>query len=314
MSLAHTPSHPPRLRATTAGELRFLWLELTDFCNLECVHCYAQSGPDRPLHGRLTTDDYLDLLDQARALGCRSVQFIGGEPTLHKGLPRLVRHARARGFRDVEVYTNATHLPPSLLSCFKQNAVSVAVSVYARDARTHDTVTGRSGSHRKTIANIARMVAADLDVRAAIVAMEANASEVEGARAMLADLGVRHVSVDAARAVGRGTAVSACDAGLGALCGQCGKDSLCVTPEGEVSGCIMSKAWPIGSVGDASLAEIIAGGALRDFRGLMQARGPDRAGPSCAPDDCMPSMFCPPSDPGCVPKRAIAPLTGRVGL
>ncbi len=27
--------------------LSFIWLELTARCNLECVHCYADSSPER---------------------------------------------------------------------------------------------------------------------------------------------------------------------------------------------------------------------------------------------------------------------------
>lgn len=307
MSLVHAPSAKPDRRRAASDGLRFLWLELTDFCNLECVHCYAQSGPERPLHGALRTEDYLDLIDQAADLGCRSVQFIGGEPTFHEGLPRMIEHARRRDFADVEVYTNATHLPATLLRCFVRHDVRVAVSVYGDQPAVHDAVTGRAGSHLKTIANVARMIDAGLDVRAAIISMAANESRVEATRDLLAGLGVETVSVDEARAVGRGRAVSDLDTGLDALCGQCGKGSLCIAPDGRVSGCIMSKAWPVGSVCEEALADIAAGTALRGFRQLMDGRGRQPSDASCAPDDCMPSLVCPPSDPGCVPKRAISP-------
>ena len=60
--------------------LQFLWLELTNRCNLRCGHCYTDSHPGSGHRDRLTTEDLESVLRQAYALGCRSVQFIGGEP------------------------------------------------------------------------------------------------------------------------------------------------------------------------------------------------------------------------------------------
>ena len=72
--------------------LNLLWLEITGLCQLRCQHCYADSGP-HGTHGSLSVADWTSILDQACELGTSLVQFIGGEPTLHPGLPRLVTHA-----------------------------------------------------------------------------------------------------------------------------------------------------------------------------------------------------------------------------
>src|SRR2546430_1591085 len=81
--------------------LDFLWLEVTGKCNLRCVHCYADSGPQRHLHEHMSQEDWQDALDQAATLGCRAVQFIGGEPTMYPALPALIRRARELGFDTV---------------------------------------------------------------------------------------------------------------------------------------------------------------------------------------------------------------------
>ena len=103
----------------------FLWLELTNRCNLQCVHCYADSGPTAE-KGTLSKADYIGLMREAFRLGCRRVQFIGGEPTLYRDLPELIRTARQMGFEFIEVYTNLTILPEELLQCFVANRVHVA--------------------------------------------------------------------------------------------------------------------------------------------------------------------------------------------
>src|SRR5713226_7179053 len=96
-----------RVRTGCLEGLNFLWLEITRRCNLTCEHCYASSGPGLPLIERMECADWCQVLDEARAVGCRRVQFIGGEPTVHPDLGRLLEHATRVGFRHCEVFTNA---------------------------------------------------------------------------------------------------------------------------------------------------------------------------------------------------------------
>ncbi|HEX7660536.1 MAG TPA: radical SAM protein [Pseudonocardiaceae bacterium] len=63
------------------SELSFIWLEITGTCQLECSHCYAESGP-RGTHGEMSGSDWCRVIDDAASLGVQTVQFIGGEPTM----------------------------------------------------------------------------------------------------------------------------------------------------------------------------------------------------------------------------------------
>jgi pyrroloquinoline quinone biosynthesis protein E len=79
-----------------------LWLlaELTYRCPLHCVYC---SNPvDYTRYGaELSTDEWVRVLREARALGCAQLGFSGGEPLLRDDLEVLVREAHALGY-----YTN----------------------------------------------------------------------------------------------------------------------------------------------------------------------------------------------------------------
>jgi sulfatase maturation enzyme AslB (radical SAM superfamily) len=77
--------------------LDFLWLELTNRCNLQCIHCYTESNPYSGDRDLLTKRDYESLMTQARELGCRKIQFIGGEPQLNPHFQTLLRHAKTVG-------------------------------------------------------------------------------------------------------------------------------------------------------------------------------------------------------------------------
>ena len=156
------------------GELRFLWLEITGKCNLSCTHCYADSGPHVDLHGRMSYGDWARILDEAAELGCRKVQFIGGEPTLHPRLDDLVDHANHRGFEFIEVFTNATRMEPRRIGCFQRNHVHIATSFYSDDPAVHEEITLGKGSWRRTVDGIASVLAAKLPIRVGVIETDKN--------------------------------------------------------------------------------------------------------------------------------------------
>jgi molybdenum cofactor biosynthesis enzyme MoaA len=174
----------------------FLWMELTPRCNLHCVHCYANSSPQRALVERMQLADWMDTLNQAADLGCRRVQFIGGEPTLYPGLAELIEHARSRSFEGLEVFTNGTVLTDKLKSIFARCNVDLAFSVYAAQEEVHDAVTRQKGSLAKTLASIRWALDVGLTVRTAIVRMGANVDRVAETLRMLQAMGVPSVSDD----------------------------------------------------------------------------------------------------------------------
>ncbi|MDQ6974724.1 MAG: hypothetical protein Q9M10_07540, partial [Mariprofundaceae bacterium] len=58
--------------------LGMLFVELTSKCNERCLHCYAESTPER--QDFLNFDEVHITLQQARQLGRPFVQFTGGDP------------------------------------------------------------------------------------------------------------------------------------------------------------------------------------------------------------------------------------------
>lgn len=82
------------------GPPLWLLLELTYRCPLHCVYCsnpteFARTGQE------LTTDDWLRVLREARALGAVQLGLSGGEPLVRDDLEPIVAEAHALGF-----YTN----------------------------------------------------------------------------------------------------------------------------------------------------------------------------------------------------------------
>lgn len=247
--------------------LDFLWLEITRRCNLTCTHCYAGSGPELPLTERMTFGDWCRVISEARAAGCRRLQFIGGEPTIHPDLVALIEHAKSVGFRRCEVFTNATILRDDLVETFKRLGVLVHFSFYSFDPAVHDAITGQRGSFDRTVAGIRHLVRRRILLAAGIILLPQNAPQLKQTQKFLRRLGVHVIENDRVRGVGRGLRfVSGTAAAGGELCGECWNGKLCIDADGDAHPCVFSRFVSVGNVLDEGIGAIVAGARLRAFR------------------------------------------------
>ena len=78
------------IRQQLAGRKRYplvLMLEPLFRCNLACAGCGKIDYPDEILNQRISVADALEAVDEC---GAPVVSIAGGEPLLHKDLPRIV--------------------------------------------------------------------------------------------------------------------------------------------------------------------------------------------------------------------------------
>jgi MoaA/NifB/PqqE/SkfB family radical SAM enzyme len=249
--------------------LDFLWLEITRRCNLTCTHCYASSGPDLPLTERMTSADWCRVIGEARALGCRRLQFIGGEPTVHPDLRRLLEHATRVGFKRCEVFTNGTLLREDLLRTFKALSVLVHFSFYSFDPIVHDQITGQQGSFERTVEGIRQLVERRIRLAAGIILVPQNAGHLRKTKKLLRHLGVTTIGTDRVRGVGRGEQYVPGARPSGELCGECWSGKLCIDDKGEAHPCVFSRAASVGNVFEEGLGTIVTGARLQAFRREM---------------------------------------------
>lgn len=288
--------------------LQFLWLELTQKCNLACNHCYVSSSPKIALHDKMRHEDWVRVIEEAAALGCKSIQFIGGEPLLYPKIEELIELCVSSEFEFIEIYTNATPLTREKIDWLQARGVHIATSVYSDDPGIHDKVTNKAGSFQRTIDALKAIDQGRSSVRVGYIEMEENAGNFAATKRMLNEIGVRSVGFDRVRGFGRGEnyAPDAANCGQSAesydgLCGQCSKGRLCVTNSGAVFPCIMSREFLLGNALQSSIEEIALGQSLADFRIGMTDYFELKYGKSCAPRElgtlstpCQPDVACPP--------------------
>ncbi|OJJ23804.1 hypothetical protein BKI52_05490 [marine bacterium AO1-C] len=295
--------------------LNFLWLEITLKCNLTCVHCYADSSPHQPLRSNMTPTDWKQVILNAYEEGCRALQFIGGEATIYPELKELIQYAHDLGFDFIELFTNATTITDEWIEVFKAYKVNLAASFYSDEAATHDFITQRKGSFRKTVHCLEKLVTNHIPLRVGIIEMEANEGHVEAAAEFLQNLGVEEISADQIRGVGRGHR-STTKSQTNELCGQCWKGKLCVTASGDAYPCVFSRGFKVGNVKEQSINAIVQGRNLQSTRASLCSTfkqreaqtdvcTPNITDESYAEDMCIPEIAsdaAPLSEDSCFPK------------
>jgi sulfatase maturation enzyme AslB (radical SAM superfamily) len=271
MSANHQTGHGPR----------FLWLELTEKCNLECVHCYANSSPSAPLMASMQKSDWINVLADARRGGCSAVQFIGGEPLLIPYLEDLISKACELRFDMIEVYSNLTFLNIDKIRFLLHRNVRIATSFYSHKSEIHDAITGRQGSWKNTIRSMELLLQHSIPLRAGIILMETNRGHVADAAKFLKEMGVKEIRLDESRAIGRGAKLRCGDGYYKALCGNCGNSRLCVTSAGDLCPCIMSRKTVLGNYLRDGLWSSCIEGKMAVFRGRLSAEKIELEAPSC---------------------------------
>lgn len=128
-----------------------LTAELTHRCPLHCPYC---SNPLELLtrNQELNTEQWKDILTQARELGVLQVHFSGGEPLGRPDLPELVEHTANLG-AYVNLVTSGLGLTEDRLNQLVDRGLShLQLSVQAADAERADQIAGTKAHHRKIVA------------------------------------------------------------------------------------------------------------------------------------------------------------------
>ena len=142
----------PQIDTIDFNERPFIAIcEVTQACDLACVHCRASAQPHR--HPReLSTDEGKHLIDQIAALKVPVFVLTGGDPIKRPDLFDLIGHARSVGVR-VSLTPSATPLlTKDIVVRLKEAGLArLAVSMDGASAATHDAFRGLSGSFARTL-------------------------------------------------------------------------------------------------------------------------------------------------------------------
>ena len=178
--------------------LKFAWLELTQSCNYNCLHCY-EGDVHCSSKNELTLLDWKRVLNQLWEAGCKKIQFTGGEPCLSPYLKDLLNYASKIGFEDITVFTNASLLNDELINVFYNSNVRVRFSLYGHCREVHDAITQHNGSFDKTIANVKKMIDRKIDLYPSVIILKENELYIKEIKDFIESLGLEYKGYDVIR-------------------------------------------------------------------------------------------------------------------
>lgn len=180
-----------------------IW-EVTQACDLACVHCRASAQPDRhPLE--LSTEEGKDLIDQIAALEVPVFVLTGGDPIKRPDLFELIGHARKVGVR-VSLTPSATPLlTRDVVFRLKEAGLArLALSMDGASAATHDAFRGLSGSFQRTLDAVGWANEAGLPVQINTTFSRRNIDEIDAIVSLMEKLNITLWSVFFLVPTGRG--------------------------------------------------------------------------------------------------------------
>lgn len=153
--LNNVPDHAPGSTGGSIGKVgdqirQPLWLlaELTYACPLQCPYC---SNPMNfaNIKSELSTEKWLDVFRQARAMGATQLGLSGGEPLTRPDLVVLITEARKMGFYT-NLITSGVGMDTSKVAEFKEAGLDhIQVSFQASSEDLNDLIAGTEAFKHK---------------------------------------------------------------------------------------------------------------------------------------------------------------------
>ncbi len=140
---------PAHLLHYSADKKPVVVWNVTQRCNLSCMHCYSDSH-DRAYAGELTHDEGRRLLDDLAAFGAPTVIFSGGEPLIREDIFELASYARDHGLRCV-LSTNGTLITSAAAQRIHDAGFAYVGISLDGIGPLHDGIRGKRGAYEEAL-------------------------------------------------------------------------------------------------------------------------------------------------------------------
>lgn len=164
---------------------------LTYACDQRCAFCFVPEA-DRRRGAIPFTKLSRDMMRMRRA-GLDELSLLGGEPTLHPDIEKIVALGRRLGYRRILTFSNGRRFSDAAFAG-RMKAAGLSgsnISLHGHTAALHDFVTGVPGSFDKAVAGIRNLVSLGLHASLICVVQKKNHRFLREYAAFFWGLGVR---------------------------------------------------------------------------------------------------------------------------
>ncbi|MCA3080354.1 MAG: radical SAM protein [Rhodocyclaceae bacterium] len=169
----------------------FLFLYITEKCQLRCKHCYMGDRLERESY--MSLEMISDILRTLKSLyGQYKVYLLGGEPTLHPKFNEVIDVCRSHEYKVV--VTSNGMVPERTWTTLRSNLVdSLSFSLDGATAETHDFMRGRN-SFANLTKSITKAVQLGIQTRVIYTVSRRNVDEALQAVTMAESHGISMIS------------------------------------------------------------------------------------------------------------------------
>lgn len=185
------------------GPLNIMW-DITNRCNLHCMHCYNGSG-EEPRYKDLSDEDMMVIGKHIVEAGIPIVCFCGGEPLLR--YPLIVRLANLLSENGilVNMVTNGLLLTKDRIKELKNNGINgIQISLDSYSAEVHDKFRGRTGAYQKAMNAIENILLSGIVPEVTFIPTKVNYMDVGGVIDILYKMGIKKLNSMPFIPIGRG--------------------------------------------------------------------------------------------------------------
>jgi MoaA/NifB/PqqE/SkfB family radical SAM enzyme len=137
--------------------------QITNECNLACLHCIEESGPGKKFKDELDATQVFGVLEQMMALDIPYLSFSGGEPMTHPEFFAMAEYVCERG-AQLKIETNGHYLTPDNCARLRDIGVkAVQVSLDGASTATFNRIRVL-GDFDRAVAGIRHLTAAGVPV------------------------------------------------------------------------------------------------------------------------------------------------------
>ncbi|MDY0274362.1 MAG: 12,18-didecarboxysiroheme deacetylase [Desulfomicrobium sp.] len=173
----HSSQLPSHLLQFAKDKKPVVVWNMTQRCNLKCVHCYAHAVEPSKHKDPISTDQAKTIIDDLAQFGAPVMLFSGGEPLVREDLVELAKYATSKGMRAV-ISTNGTLITKAKARELKEVGLSyVGISLDGSEA-VHDQFRAVSGAYKLALKGVENCQAEGLKVGLRFTISKRNAQEV----------------------------------------------------------------------------------------------------------------------------------------
>jgi radical SAM protein with 4Fe4S-binding SPASM domain len=153
-----------------------LHLDLTNKCNLTCIHCLRDAG--QAAENELTTAEWLDVVDRFSDIHKGQICLSGGESLLHPGAFDVIKFAKKKGM-FVILFTNGTIIQtPEVADELGKYVDRIQMSLDGATAEVNDSIRGE-GCFEKVLRAVNLLENKSMQIYIGMSLMPQNATDLE---------------------------------------------------------------------------------------------------------------------------------------